>query len=102
MIENLQVEYQPGSDGEMGFFYVTADTPKGRYDLKRELPMELMSDDGLDYEETLGGVAVVDGPDFDPPYTEGIGAELYVERVEELVQEILEKWLTEYVPPVSG
>ena len=47
--------------------------------------MELMSDDGLDYEETLGGVAVVDGPDFDPPYTEGIGAELYVERVEELV-----------------
>jgi len=98
-IENLKVEYVPGGRGTMGSFSVHADTPRGPYVLERELPQEMQSEDGLDWVETLNGEEVegpdleVEGPDFDPPYTEGNGARLYAERAEELVREELEKWL---------
>jgi len=92
-VENLQVTYEPGSDSDIGSFTVRADTPKGPYVLDRELPMELMSEDGLDWEETLNGEEVEEGPDFDPPFTEGTGADLFAERAEELVRKKLEAWL---------
>jgi hypothetical protein len=94
MISNLKVYYEPGDHGCNGIFKVSADTPHGHYCLKQELPMELQSDDGLDWEETLNGVEVENGPDFRPPYTDDAGADLFAEKADEIVKKKLEEWIS--------
>ena len=95
----MNVDYEPGSRGLNGHFNITADTPKGRFVYKRELPMELQSEDGLDFECTLGGVIVdSDGsgddlPDFDEPPTANRGATLFAAKAKEIVRSVLTTWL---------
>lgn len=97
MVSNVQVDYQPGDANCNGHFEVHADTHLGEFDYNRELPMELQMDDGLELTCTLGGVELEASdeelPDFDPPPHEGRGADLFAEKAEGIVAEVLEKWL---------